>query len=395
LVGGLSVLVFTSLVVNWLVVSGLNLVLASLVVDGAVSLVLGVVVVGELWGVLVFVVFTSVVGHVSLVFVVDGTFMGLSLELNMGLLLVVLLIVGVGNVGLLVVDGVVVNNAGLVVVGLVVAIHFSLDVVSGILMTVLVIDVLTFVVNGLSVVGITVGLCVFSVVIVVLVVSGLVSGLVMSGLVMDGLSVVLRCCVVTRVVIDLRGLVSASVLPDGVGELTMMGLGEAVLSGSRKVVTGDVVLHLTAKEDLGESETNGVTELIEVLVLPLGLSIHDLVMDVLSVHNKIVLDVVNEVPRVSECLRHLTELVKISADSSLALLELVSNVMEDMSEILNTVKNGVESSVLELVNDTTEALPDVLGITEALNTVRNFSLNGTSEHTLEDLAHAEESEVNV
>ena len=400
MVGGLSVLVFTSLVVNWLVVSGLDLVLASLVVnrlvvDGAVSLVLGVVVVGELRGVLVFVVLTSVVGHVSLMLVVDGTFMGLSLELNMGLLLVVLLIVGVGNVGLLVVDGVVVNNAGLVVVGLVVAIHFSLDVVSGILMTVLIIDVLTFVVNGLSVVGITVGVCVFSVVIVVLVVSGLVNGLVMSGLVMDGLSVVLRCCVVTRVVIDLRGLVSASVLPDGVGELTMMGLGEAVLSGSRKVVTGDVVLHLTAKEDLGESETNGVTELIEVLVLPLGLSIHDLVMDVLSVHNKIVLDVENEVPRVSECLRHLTELVKISADSSLALLELVSNVMEDMSEILNTVKNGVESSVLELVNDTTEALPDVLGITEALNTVRNLSLNGTSEHTLEDLAHAEESEVNV
>jgi len=307
LVGGLSVLVLTSLVMNGLMVCGLVLVLASLVVnrlvvDGAVSLVLGVVVVGELRGVLVFVVLTSVVGHVSLMLVVDGTFMGLSLELNVGLLLVVLLIVRVGNVGLLVVDGVVVHNAGFVVVGLVVAIHFSLDVVSGIFVTVLVIDVLALVVNGLSVVGVTVGVFVLSMIIVVVVsslVSGLVmSSLVMSGLVMDGL-VVLRCCVVTRVVIDLRGLVSASVLPDGVGVVTG---GVAVLSGGGKVVTGDVVLHLTAKEDLGESETDGVTKLIEVLVLPLGLSIHDLVVDVLSVHDKIVLNVEDEVPRVSECL---------------------------------------------------------------------------------------------
>ena len=167
MVGGLSVLVLTSLVVNWLVmgglvmsslvvdwlvVSGLILMLASLVVDWAVSLVLGIVVVRDLWGVLVFVVLMSVVGHVSFMLVVDGTFMGLSLELDVGLLLMVLLVVRVGNVGLLVVDGVVVHNVGLVVMGLVVAIHFSLDVMSGILMTVLVIDVLALVVNGLSVV---------------------------------------------------------------------------------------------------------------------------------------------------------------------------------------------------------------------------------------------------
>jgi len=51
--------------------------------------------------------------------------------------------------------------------------------------------------------------------------------------------------------------------------------------------------------------------------------------------------------------------------------------------------------MLQLVNDTTEALPDVLSITEALNTVRNLSLNGTGEQTLKDLTHAEEGEVNV
>ena len=288
-VGGLEM---SSLVVNWLVVSGLILMLASLVVDWAVSLVLGIVVVRDLWGVLVFVVLTSVVGHISFMLVVDGTFMGLSLELDVGLLLVVLLVVRVGNVGLLVMDGVVMDNVGLVVMGLVVAIHFSLDVVSGILMTVLVIDVLALVVNGLSVVGISMGVFVLTMVIVVVMSS------LMSGLVMDGL-VVLRCCVVTRVVVDLGGFVSTSVLPADVG---VVSWGVAVLSGGRKVVTGDVVLHLSAKEDLGESETDGVTELIEVLVLPLGLSIHDLVVDVLSVHDKIVLNVEDEVPRVSECL---------------------------------------------------------------------------------------------
>ena len=51
--------------------------------------------------------------------------------------------------------------------------------------------------------------------------------------------------------------------------------------------------------------------------------------------------------------------------------------------------------MLELILNTTEALPDVLSISEALNTVRNFSLNGTGEKTLEDLTHAEEGEVNV
>ena len=37
----------------------------------------------------------------------------------------------------------------------------------------------------------------------------------------------------------------------------------------------------------------------------------------------------------------------------------------------------------------------MFGVTEALDTVRNLSLDGAGEETLKDLAHAEESEVNV
>ena len=164
---------------------------------------------------------------------------------------------------------------------------------------------------------------------------------------------------------------------------------------SGEVVVRNSVLHLATKEDLGKSKTNGVAELVEVLVVPLGLSISELVVDILAVDNKIVLDVEDEVPRVGESLGHLAEFVEISANSGFALFELVSDIVNDVTEILNSMKNRVESGVLELINDTTEALPNMLGITEALNTVRNFSLNSTSEKTLKDLAHAEEGEVNV
>ena len=66
-----------------------------------------------------------------------------------------------------------------------------------------------------------------------------------------------------------------------------------------------------------------------------------------------------------------------------------------MSEVLNRVQGRVEGGVLELVNNTTKALPDVLRIAEALNTMGNLSLYSTSKQTLKNLAHAEESEVNV
>jgi hypothetical protein len=103
----------------------------------------------------------------------------------------------------------------------------------------------------------------------------------------------------------------------------------------------------------------------------------------------------DEVPGVCEVLCHLSELVQVGTDSSFAFLELVGNIVENMSEVLNTVEYRVEGSVLELIDNTTEALPNVLGIAEALNTVGNLSLNGASEHTFEDLAHAEETEMDV
>merc|ERR1711966_202211 len=49
----------------------------------------------------------------------------------------------------------------------------------------------------------------------------------------------------------------------------------------------------------------------------------------------------------------------------------------------------------ELIDDTANSLPDVLGVTEALDSVWDLSLNTASEQTLKDLAHSEEGEVDV
>ena len=212
-------------------------------------------------------------------------------------------------------------------------------------------------------------------------VSGEVVVILFLVIVVDGVvGVVGRVVVVLLIVVMNSGVVDWGVVSRGV-------VGKRVL--------GDTVLHLSAKEDLGEGETDGVSELIEVLVLPLGLSIHDLVVNILAVDNKIVLNVEDEVPRISEGLGHLSELVKICADGGLALLELVGDIMDDVTEVLDSVQHGVESAMLKLVDNTTEALPDVLGVTEALNTMGNLSLNGASQETFEDLAHSEEGEVDI
>ena len=107
-------------------------------------------------------------------------------------------------------------------------------------------------------------------------------------------------------------------------------------------VVWDTVLQLSTDEDFGESKADGVTILVEVLVLPLGLSVHNFMVDVLAVHDQVVLDVVDEVPGVGEGLRHLAELVQICADGSLALLELIGDVVDDVTKVFDSVQHRVE-----------------------------------------------------
>ena len=88
-------------------------------------------------------------------------------------------------------------------------------------------------------------------------------------------------------------------------------------------------IHLLSKENLGKCKTKGVSEFIVMLVFPLGHSIHKFVVYILSVYNKIVINMEDEIPWVSEGLGHRFEFIEISSNCSFALLKLASNIIDD------------------------------------------------------------------
>ena len=127
-----------------------------------------------------------------------------------------------------------------------------------------------------------------------------------------------------RVVIS--GLVSGGMVDSNV---MLHNLISSVVVSRRKLISWDTVFHLASNEDLREGKTDRVTKFIEVLILPLSFSVHDLVVNILAIDDQIMLDMENEVPRVSEGFRHFTELVEVSTNCSFAFFELISNVMND------------------------------------------------------------------
>jgi len=302
-----------------------------LVAEGVVILVVSVLVVlGLVVNVLVELMLVLVVGDHGVVLVVDGTGVSLVLELDVGLLLVVLLVVRVEVSGVIDNGSVLVNDVGIVVV---LVMGHALNEVMGLLMfVVLVLVMVVMVVIVMELMSILV----MHVVSVLLVVNWLVMSLDFvnhSSLVMS-VGVVIKTLMMIVVVIKnlmlFVGVMSLSVMV----RLVLTTVGESVMR--------DLVLHLSTEEDLGEGETDGVTVLVEVLVLPLGLSVHDFVVNILSVHDKVVLNVEDEVPGVCEGLGHLAELVKISSDGSLALFELVGDVVNDVTEVLNSMEHSIE-----------------------------------------------------
>ena len=154
-------------------------------------------------------------------------------------------------------------------------------------------------------------------------------------------------------------------------------------------------VHLLPEEDLGEGKTNRVTEFVVVLVLPLGHGVHELVIHVLAVDDQVVVNMEDEVPGIGEGLAHVLQLVKVGSYRGFALLKLSSDVSNDSTKVFNGVKNAVESSVSEFVNDSSNSLPDVFGITETFHTVWYFSFDSASKQTFKDLTHSEEGEVHV
>ena len=89
-----------------------------------------------------------------------------------------------------------------------------------------------------------------------------------------------------------------------------------------------------------------MTILVVVLVFPLGLSVHDLMVDVLAIYDQVVLDVEDEVPGIRECLGHLAELVKVRADGGLALLKLIGDIVDNVTEVLESMEHHIECANL-------------------------------------------------
>lgn len=220
---------------------------------------------GEVLG-LMLVLVVGVVGNNSGVFVMDGTRVGLLLELDVGLLLVGIGVMGVVVSRDLVVDGVVVDNMRGIVLVLVMS-GEVLNVVVRVLMVVLVMSEFTVVVS-VDVLGM-VGLLVMGSVVTVLGVKRLVGGVVAvsvvlreftlvvdrllvmssSGSVLGVVVVVVSLVSMVRVIID-GGNNVRSVFPDGVTSRFLFLIVGVVASVGGEVVKRDVVLHLTSEEDL-------------------------------------------------------------------------------------------------------------------------------------------------
>ena len=122
-----------------------------------------------------------------------------------------------------------------------------------------------------------------------------------------------------------------------------------------------------------------MTEFIVVLVFPLSNGVHELMIDVLAINDEVVVDVEDEIPGTRESLAHGSELVKVSPNCGFALLKLTCNVADDRAKVLYCVKHAVESSMVELVNHTTDPLPDVLGVSQAFDSMRNLGLDCASQ----------------
>ena len=118
-------------------------------------------------------------------------------------------------------------------------------------------------------------------------------------------------------------------------------------------------------------------------------------MHVLPVNDQVFIVVEDEVPRLSEVKRVVGEHVEVSAKLSLALSQLIDDIMDDVTKIFCRSKDVIESLMLELVDETSKSLPQMLSITKAFSGVGHLGLDRPSEDTLENLTHTEESEVNI
>jgi len=103
----------------------------------------------------------------------------------------------------------------------------------------------------------------------------------------------------------------------------------------------------------------------------------------------------DEIPRLGEVVSVLSQNSEVTTQLDLALRQLVHNIVNDMAELFSGAQNLIEALMLELIDESTKAFPEMLGITQALSRVRHLCLNRACKDALKNLTHAEEGEVDV
>ena len=118
-----------------------------------------------------------------------------------------------------------------------------------------------------------------------------------------------------------------------------------------------------------------MTELIEVLVIPLRDRVNHLVVHVLAIDDQIVVSVEDEVPRLNQQVCHLVYSIKLCSELRFALNKLIDQIVDNMSEVLSGAQHLIEGLVLELVDESSEPFPSVFRVAKALSSMRYLRLD--------------------
>jgi len=142
---------------------------------------------------------------------------------------------------------------------------------------------------------------------------------------------------------------------------------------------------LFSKDEEGEGFTDVVTELSVVGGLELGDGVIDLVVDLGSVDDDVVANVIGEGEWVGEDFGHLLELLPVGNDS-LALLDVLLDLNDGFAEHLESLNGALSGVLLEVLHGSFDLGEESFGILDtSLNVLESLSIDGTLKNSDDDL----------
>ena len=140
-----------------------------------------------------------------------------------------------------------------------------------------------------------------------------------------------------------------------------------------------------SQDGLGCSHSEINTELLPVTFLVLDSGILDLVIDLNTVDQEVLADVVDEAHWASEDLDHGLKLLEVNHDS-LAVTNSTLDILEHLGNDLDSILDFLWVVALEVFHEVLSILEDLFGVVEALSNVSEaFGVEGSLEDTSNDL----------